>query len=177
MKYTTKNKDWYKDSLKTIKNIYKSDYDFFIDLLASTSPRKNVKANYKLSYNIYLNVISGFEPFTNIKGVLKAHKNNVIRSLRGEELSGLKVQNFAKALKGDLNAVVIDVWVKRYFKIPENKALTPLQYKKLERKIRVNAKKNNLKPAEYQAVIWEKQRQKNGFIAKSFESVVKDIIR
>ena len=114
------HKDWYKLSNEHIKKLYFRDSDLFISLLASTSPRKGVKANWNLAHKIYVNVISGFNPTDNIKGIMNAHKNNIKRSLKNTPLSGLKVENFRLALMGDLNAVVIDTWILKYFKFTKS---------------------------------------------------------
>lgn len=164
-------KDWYIKSRRAIENKYFQDSELFINLLSATSPRKSVKANFKLAHKIYLNVISGLEPFYQVKGYLNAHINNVYRAIKNESLSGSKVYAFAEALKGNLNAVVIDTWVLKYFNI-KKQSLTPLQYKKMSAKIRDNARKQNLKPAEYQAVIWEIVRSRNGYKPVSFNEVI-----
>ena len=166
------HKDWYKNSYEALKKIYHNETDLFINLLSATSPRKSVKANYKLAHNIYLNCISGLNPFENIKGLMPSHKPNVLRALKGLPLSGLKVLSFAKALMGDYNAVVIDTWIKRYFGLNDNYALTPKRYKDLSIKIKNNARRHGLKPSEYQAVIWEIERTKAGFKPVAFNEVL-----
>lgn len=167
----SKYKDWYLESYEAIKSVYKEDTELFISLLASTSPRKSVKANFRLAHNIYLNIKQGFNPFFMVQGYLKAHVNNVYRSIRKLSLSGSKVEAFRRALLGDENAVVIDTWILKYFKV-EKQSLTPLQYKRMALKIKDNARKHDLTPAQYQASIWELVRARHGFKPVSFKSVM-----
>jgi hypothetical protein len=49
---------------------------------------------------------------------MESQVTNVLKALQGLEIGGddaLKIRNFAKALMGDRNAVVLDTWMKRIF--------------------------------------------------------------
>jgi len=166
----TKYKNWYVESNKYLISTYNND-DIFLKLLAATSPRKSVKANINLAKRIYLNYLNDSPIFKDIKGLLNAHIGNIGRTLNNEPLSGLKVKNFYENLKGNLKAVTIDIWVKRYFNLKDDFALTPKRYKDLSKKIKNNAKALNLEPAEYQAVIWQYERSKAGFKPISFKDL------
>lgn len=166
------HKDWYIKAFEEIHNKYFPLHNLFIDILSATSPRKSVKANLKITETI----IKAFNKGTIINkafltniGLIRSCHQNVWRALKGQPLSGDKVRAFAENLKGNLEAVTIDVWVKRYFKIPDKKSLTTLQYQKLAAKIKRNAKRHKLKPAEYQAVIWTIIRKDNGFKPTAFK--------
>jgi len=105
------------------------------------------------------------------KGVMKTHKPNVIRALKREPLSGNKVRAFAANLKGNLEEVTIDVWVCRFFGWDDKKSMTDKVYKERADHIRLLANCKNLKPAEYQAVIWYRAIHKAGKKPQSYLSV------
>jgi len=48
-------------------------------------------------------------------GVMESARNNVLRALHGQELSGEKIKNFREALLGNPDAVVLDTWMKKIF--------------------------------------------------------------
>jgi len=160
-----KYKDWYLNAYNKFMS-YTND-PIFIGILSATSPRKSLKANYNLAKKLYLNYLKGITPiFKGISGILPTHKKNIIRAIHGFKLHGDKVSRFYENLMLNLYVVTIDVWVKRYFKTKD--FLTPLQYKALESKIKRNARRYGLKPAEYQAVIWNIEREKAGFKPQYF---------
>lgn len=171
-------KDWYKDCGDAIRAEFGQDADLFIDLLAATSPRRSIVANWRLAMRVYhmwnnknIPIIELFKPIdleNLLHSVMKSHRPNVIRALKRQPLSGKKVFAFAANLKGDLNAVTIDVWVTRYFGI---KKLTNKKYNGLTNLIRYVAKEKGLKPAEYQAIIWGKAQKQAGKNPKSFLQV------
>jgi len=159
---------WYTESRATIEKLFGDDADLFCDLLAATSPRKQVKANWRVALRVYNAYKAGTEiPRT---GLMPAHTQNVMRALRGHELSGPKVSAFAANLKGDHSRVTIDVWVLRYFKIGK-KRITAKQYIELEKKIQRLARRHKLSPAAYQAKIWRESMRRAGRKPISYTSV------
>lgn len=160
---------WYKTAATIIKKRFGSDYALVCDLLAATSPRKQVKANWKLAVRIYHAHKDG-KP-NPAQGLMPCHKANVDRALKQSPLSGNKVKAFAENLKGNAEAVTIDVWVLRYYNI-KKETLSDKDYKELSDRIRAEAKEQNLAPAEYQAIIWTISRAKYGYKPSSFVSAI-----
>lgn len=159
-------KNWYRDCGNAIRKEFGNDADLFIDILAATSPRKQITANWRLAMRIY-HVWNSWPMFLRydvekfikfmgadnlMTGTLPAHRKNIIRALQRKELSGNKVRAFAANLKGDLDAVTIDVWVCRWYGITGT--LTNKKYDEIADRIRNSAYSQGYKPAEYQAMIW-----------------------
>jgi hypothetical protein len=70
-----------------------------------------------------------------------------------DALKGLKTNAFAKAIAGDENAVVIDVWMLRAVGI-EKKTPNQTQYKQLADAVAKVAFDNGMTPRATQALIW-----------------------
>jgi len=68
-------------------------------------------------------------------------------------LTGRKTYNFARALQGDPEAVVIDVWMMRLAGFNTD-APTKIQYDAMEYVIRQMAGANGLEPRTLQALLW-----------------------
>lgn len=151
---------WYANSRIVIEQLFDNP-DLFCDLLAATSPRKQVTANWRLAKRIYNNAIAGL-PIP-LGGMLPAHVKNVMRALWGLPLSGPKIKAFAANLKGDLQQITIDVWIERAY--PE------LNHKQITHRIKTGARRLNMTPAEYQAIVWTKTRIKYGKRPISFNNV------
>jgi hypothetical protein len=175
----TDPKNWYRNCGDAIRKEFGSDADLFIDILAATSPRKQVSANWRLAMRIYhiwkighgwAKLAYDTEYDANLMtGTLPAHRKNIIRALWRESLSGNKVRAFAANLKGDLDAVTIDVWMQRYYGCEGT--LTDKKYNELADRIRQDSVANGLEPAEYQAIIWCKAIEAAGRKPKSFLTV------
>jgi len=169
---------WYPAATKLIKELYPDSWSLFVDFLAATSPRTHVKKNWRLATSLiegYRNRYESPKAWGDLLGsLLPAHLQNVIRALQGKPLHGYKVSRFAANLKGDLDAVTIDVWICKAYGLP-HKALTPKVYDRLERKIQKDAMKYGLEPANYQALIWYSIRRISGKKDKSFLSVYREI--
>jgi hypothetical protein len=144
---------WYQDSRAVIVGLYGDDADLFCDILAATSPRKQVRANWNLAVRIY----NSFKRtgWFNKTGMMKAHWMNVERVLSGEPLQGYKVPAFAANLKGDLERVTIDTWVLYYYKLKQHQ-IRRKEYYRMEKAIQMLARHRDMRPAEYQAMIWVK---------------------
>lgn len=172
---------WYQDATKLIQQLYADDWRLFVDLLASTSPRRQVKANWRIadailkSYRDREAKPKAFGDLLASPQVLPAHLNNVIRSLQRRPIQGQKVWRFAENLKGNLDVVTIDVWICRAYGVDHKTELTPAVYKRLEKRIASDAKRTNATPAGYQAVLWYAIRREHGLRAKSFVSVYRSI--
>ena len=124
---------WYENSAKALKSIFQGDDAIrFSKLLSATSPQTSVESNLQNTVNIWANWTKAGRP-TDKKSILKimgesvqgekgedsvldAWKNNAITALSTPNandivLSGGKVENFGKAVTGDLDAVTLDAWM------------------------------------------------------------------
>jgi hypothetical protein len=85
-------------------------------------------------------------------------KNNMKMATNGlamgfKALNGPKTNAFAKAIAGDENAVVIDVWMLRALGI-EKKSPTQSQYTEMAKAVTTVAMKYGMTPRAMQALIW-----------------------
>jgi hypothetical protein len=78
---------------------------------------------------------------------------NASLELGFKALNGQKTNAFAKAIAGDENAVVIDVWMLRAVGI-EKKSPTQAQYKVLADAVTATANMYGMTPRSMQALIW-----------------------
>lgn len=78
---------------------------------------------------------------------------NASLELGFKALNGMKTNAFAKAIAGNENAVVIDVWMLRAVGI-ENKSPSQAQYKKLADAVTETATMYGMTPRSMQALIW-----------------------
>ena len=170
---------WYPDATALIRQLYGDYWTLFVDILAATSPRQSVKRNWRQTAAIlsaYINRDKKPEKFADIMGrLMSAHGPNVIRALQGRPIKGPKVFRFAENLKGNLDVVTIDVWICKAYGIEQSR-LTANVYEKLEQKIISEAKNANVKPANYQALIWYCVRRVSGKNPRSFVSVYNSIL-
>lgn len=170
---------WYPDATALIRQLYGDYWTLFVDILAATSPRQSVKHNWRRTAAIlsaYINRDKKPEKFADIMGrLMSAHGPNVIRALQRRPIKGPKVFRFAENLKGNLDVVTIDVWICKAYGIEQSR-LTANVYEKLEQKIISEAKNANVKPANYQALIWYCVRRVSGKNPRSFVSVYNSIL-
>jgi hypothetical protein len=78
---------------------------------------------------------------------------NAALTLGYDALKGQKTNAFARAIAGDENAVVIDVWMLRALGI-EKKSPTQLQYKEMAKAVTSVAVEYGMTPRAMQALIW-----------------------
>jgi hypothetical protein len=71
-----------------------------------------------------------------------------------DALKGQKTNAFARAIAGDPNAVVIDVWMIRAAGMDASKGVNKTQYNELSEAVRVVASEFGITPRTAQALIW-----------------------
>jgi hypothetical protein len=127
---------------------YGVDIDTAAAVVAVLSQRKRWRDN-KLET---IRALRGHEP-----RCLKQVARKVARLLNGERpehvVSGDKITSFWRAICGDENAVVIDIWMLRAYG-EKRKALSPMQYKKLAGQVRRDATRARTTAARFQATVW-----------------------
>lgn len=150
--------DWYEIAHRRIVNKYGFDADLFADLLAATSPQMDVRENVKEAEKALERYRKGEpqEPW------IPSHTNNIQRALRREPLSGPKVRAFAAALKGDVNAVVVDTWMLRAAGLGSPKRIQrPSSFRVVHLAIRLVAESQKLPATVVQARVWVAYRKAN----------------
>lgn len=119
----------------------------FSDVLAITSPRVSVRKNIGLAVR-YLRTGDTTGMLLGVRSALQHYETT-------GEIRGPKTEAFARACRGDLSAVVLDVWMARAFGVDQAKLSdSPRVHREATRRIRAVARRLDWKPAEVQAAIW-----------------------
>lgn len=143
-------RDWYSQARQEIEHVTHAlgwNTTRFIDILALTSPRVHVKKNLNVTVH-YLR--TGEFPHKLIPSVEAA----VQHYEQTGEIRGPKTSAFARALKGDLDAVVLDVWMAAAFEVDPHKfSLSSVRSECTSRIVKASIKLG-WKPAETQAAVW-----------------------
>ena len=131
--------------------------EWFAAVLGVTSPRVHVSRNVKLSIAYALNgSTTGTMPMVRV-GLAKL---SAIGGRHCQELDGMtatmgpKTGPFARALAGDLDAVVLDVWMARALGLDQSQFSHKPTHRKACDRIRQVADLLGWRPAEVQAAIW-----------------------
>lgn len=134
-----------------------------IDVMAATSMNTSLKGNItqfiKMMY-----VIKNDLPFPKLMPNMSDHLRLV---KEGKPLRGRKVFNFSEAMKGNPNAVVVDIWILRAFKVDKQRKMktkrgvrmksggaTKSAYDAIEKWIQEKALEINWQPRQLCAAIW-----------------------
>lgn len=149
---------WYTDAKSDIERVCKHkgwDFNRFVDILAITSPRIAVVRNIRAALH-YMDTGTVIHATIRSTRAALAHyeKTGVIR--------GPKTSAFAQALKGDLDAVVLDVWMSKAFEIEHKQFNKRKIREECERRIRKAARICNIQPAELQAASWAATVRRHG---------------
>lgn len=131
------------------------------DILSITSPRVAVSRNIKLA-NHFLKY--GFPHATTLPGTIAALKHYADTG----EIRGPKTSAFAHALRGNSNAVVLDVWMADACKCDQKAFATIGGYQKAAKRVVSASRRLGWTPAETQAAIWCATVEKAGRKAPAF---------
>ena len=149
---------WYVDEYAYCKGVAEATeepVEVVAAYYAATSPRQRLSQNKVLTLHAAMS-----------RGVVDALPNVVETCARIYDYSlqvgkdpvdavrGRKTHNFARALLGDTEAVVVDVWMMRAAGFPERDAPTKLQYDAIEHVTRSMARDMGLEPRTLQALLW-----------------------
>ncbi len=150
---------WYSDAERTardIADIIGRHTDAGAAILAAYSPQTSWADNVRRAYRFALH--AEHDPVFWPGGLLATPE--VLRACveRGADaLSGPKVSAFARAIAGDSEAVVIDLWMARAARLRTDSPTTA-QYRVLAEAVRVVARQEGLTPRTAQALIWIRVR-------------------
>lgn len=133
-------------------------------LFAATSINSSLETNVtlfrKALYEIENNLPTG--------AYLPNIKNQIMNIREGRELSGRKIRSFAAAMSGDVNAVVVDIWLLRAFgmskqhmrhtgphagRLRDNGASNS-QYTKIENYVREESAAMGIEPRQMSSMLW-----------------------
>lgn len=166
------DKDWYADTEVTIEYLFGEENVFKVaSLLAATSINSSLKSNLALFHKALYQLENNL-PFDGYLPVMKMQLDSYRET---GFISGRKINNFALAMSGNKNAVVVDIWILRAFgysnltlrhsgphagKEREGGA-TKKQYDEIEKYIHEEAPLMGLQPREFCSMIWSGVRTNN----------------
>lgn len=157
--------NWYTHAKVDIKRVCQHkewDFNRFVDILAVTSPRVAVVRNIRAA--LYYMDTGKF-----VSGTIKNTRAAMAYYEETGEIRGPKTSAFARALKGDLDAVVLDVWMSKVFEIDQNRFRNRKIRAECERRICKAARACNIQPAELQAASWAAIVRRHGRNTPSFD--------
>lgn len=160
--------NWYQDCQNCFVELFGAEkLELVCQLFAATSINTSLKSNITLFRKAYWEIendkpIGRYLP--NIQNQLKQIRN-------GDPLTGRKIRSFAAAMSGDVNAVVVDVWLQRAFGIEKkywrqkkdkekgrgnfrNAGVSDKEYTIIENWVREYSKVFNCEPRQLSAMIW-----------------------
>ena len=159
--------DWYDGFLPYMQKLFGKDAGLITDFIAITSAgaRLNVNIGFGLKAYAQYKLGEDFSAGRRPNNMRKALRNAVKNHEDGTNLpiGGDKISNFSAALKGDPNAVVLDLWMARELGIKQTPAqkkagtsvdFTDAQYRRYENIIKEVAFDMGVTPRQAQAAIW-----------------------
>jgi hypothetical protein len=121
-------------------------YEQAASIISAFSPRVTWSRNVQLARQF----VSG----ESVKCLRTSIRNAEAARTRGfSALRGLKTNNFARAISGDGEAVVIDTWMLKAAQHP-SKSVNKTEYLQLAESVREVARMHGWEPAAMQALIW-----------------------
>jgi len=146
-------RNWYRDASLLLKSRFGQKSDYAADLLAATSIMTSIKSNETLFWKAWT-ILGNDLP---IEGFLPAMRMQLEYIKSGKPINGRKIRNFADALKGNLDAVVVDRWMMRAFdRTTEKNQDRPStkDYDFIEQEIVGLSKEVGETTSDIQAMIW-----------------------
>lgn len=160
---------WYAECRVTLEEIFPGEDLWLIcRLLAATSIHTSLKANIKL-FRKALYLYHNDLPFN---GFVPVMTKQLVSLKAGGDLSGRKIRNFAAAMYGNPNAVVVDTWILRAFAVNRKRTFrgriidasaSKKQYDAIEKWIVKRAFKLGMQPRELCSMIWAGVRRYKGY--------------
>lgn len=185
----SKDLNWYQDTQVVFEDLFGHERLHLVTrIFAATSINTSLKSNITLFRKAYYEI----ENHLPIGRYLPNIQNQLQRIRTGQDLSGRKIRNYANAMSGDKNAVVVDVWLlrafgmdKKYFRKPKegskargiNRSSGPTdrQYTMIEDYIKKLAKKMKLQPRQLSSMIWAGVRiTTNGDTETRYDRILKN---
>lgn len=157
--------DWYSECQNTFVELFgEQNLRQTCQIFAATSINSSLKSNIRL-FQRARHELENDLPFGKY---LPNIKLQLERIRRGEDLSGRKINNFANAMSGDIDAVVVDIWILRAFKLNKvymrntgvhagkerEGGASKRTYDAIEEYIQTEARQMGLQPRQFCAMLW-----------------------
>jgi hypothetical protein len=144
---------WYDEAslvANDIANIMGLDLERGASVLSAFSPRERWASNVRKAY-----AFANGLPVSGLTNNLRMAERAVSDGF--EALKGLKTNAFARAIAGDSDAIVIDVWMMRAAGMPTDSP-NKGQYRELSQAVSLVAQEFSIAPRVAQALIWIVER-------------------
>ena len=141
---------WYYDAQEVaedVAEILHTSLEVGASIVSAFSPRERWSTNVQKAY-----AFANGKPVTGLSNNL-AMANKALE-LGFDALKGQKTNAFARAISGDSDAVVIDVWMIKAAGMDSSKGVNKTQYNELSDAVREVATMSGLTPRTTQALIW-----------------------
>ncbi len=160
--------NWYQDCEDLFVDLFgRHRLELVVRLFAATSINTSLKSNISL----FRKALYEFENGLPVGDYLPNIKQQLYQVRSGGELTGRKISSFARAMSGDRDAVVVDVWLarafdmeRRYFRQTKGEqkgrgrirsaGVSDSDYTRIERYIRRLAKRKGLEARQVSSMIW-----------------------
>ena len=140
---------WYLEAQEVAEDVAEllsTSLEVGASIVASFSPRERWSSNVAKSY-----AFANGKPVSGLSNNLAMATSSI--TLGFDALKGLKTNAFARAIAGDVDAVVIDVWMMRAANM-QSDSPNKTQYKELSQAVCDVANEFGITPRTAQALIW-----------------------
>lgn len=140
---------WYFDAQEVAEDVAEIlgvDLERGASIVSAFSPRERWASNVAKAY-----AFANGKPVTGLTNNLKMAQDAVVHGF--DALKGQKTNAFARAIAGDTNAIVIDVWMMRAAGM-ETDSPNKSQYRELSQAVATIADEFGITPRTAQALIW-----------------------
>lgn len=160
-------KNWYSDFKGFLVGFLDKHPDYaplVSEFLNATSAATSVEVNVPRAVAALKEYIStgSFDSFK-----LMAHKKNLERAVKGEELKGPKISQYSSAIFGDENAIPVDRHIAQLLFNVDSPSLKQIEAAK--RRIIGISERLNWTPRQVQAALWAANQKRKGQVALSYE--------
>ena len=178
---------WYQECENVLRKLFKDDWQLAAKMLAATSINTSITSNvtlFKRAWYQYHNDL----PLT---GYLPNIEKQLAQIKAGTGLTGQKICAFERAMTGDPDAVVVDLWLarafgveKRYFRkeseLERSGGVSEKTFKAVTLSVQIKAYSMGVQPREASAMIWSGIRKQffpkektrySGYLIKNFSTL------
>jgi hypothetical protein len=141
---------WYHEAQEVAEDVAENlsaSLEVGASIVAAFSPRERWASNVAKSL-----AFSMGKPVAGLQNNIRMAQSAL--TLGFDALNGQKTNAFARAIAGDANAIVIDVWMIRAAGMDASKGVNKTQYNELSEAVRVVANEFGITPRTAQALIW-----------------------
>ena len=154
--------DWYNQANQGLQAGLGNRAGLAADILAVTSPRVQLRRNVNITRHVLARWdsrdLTGLAP----EGILPNVVESLHRYRATGKITGKKTGPFARALRGDSSALVLDVWMARALGIPQSTLFNKSVYPAIVDRMTRTAQRFQFTIAECQAAIWSGTLRDNG---------------